>query len=302
MTAVISQNTLDWVRDARAEQLRRKRARSPESGQNMPNAVRDVSVAFPWMRELREVSPVTALHSYLLPYWYRVKERWVLYDALPVHLLPDDDTPLGSMITGKEFFEIMRGVRPSEREDFKDLVQWPISDVQHEMYRLHQVYARPFWVLQGPGGGHQVGFSPEQAQHLVAMGFGDRPPAIGSLAPCPFDNRAAKQLQHMNRLHQMEDSMQKLRESGSRDYIDQETAAWQTKVRLAECAFIEAQMTPLVDMSNSLVRGPNTRSEHMDQIVRVKSGAAAEAKDAYEAYKATGDYSATFKDLTGLKR
>ncbi len=293
MSGLISTNTLDFVRDIRAEQLRRKRAeRAVGVGTNFANGTADVSVPFPadWMQLLREVSPVTDLHSWLLPYWYRAGGRWVLYDALPARLIPDDDTQLGSMLTGAQFFDIMHGVRPSERDDFRDLVVWPISDVQHEMYRLHKVLARPFWVLQGEGGGHQVNFSPDQASYLTSMGLPSQPPKIGDLEPCPFDGRAARQLRHLNRLHQMENDMEKLRHSGTREWAEAESLRMQRNVRETEMRFIEQQMLPLVDMSTSLVRGANTRSEHDDQIVRVPAGTASRAKDAYEQYKETGDY------------
>ncbi len=295
---------IDWqlVRDIRAEQLRRKRAeRNQGFGINIPNAVADVSEPFPedWMVLLREVSPVTVLHSWLLPYWYRAGGRWVLYDALPDCLIPDDETQLGSALTGKEFFAIMRGIRPSEREDFKDTVSQPISDVQHEMYRLHHVFARPFWVLQGENGGHQVNFSPDQATHLISTGRSSVPPKIGELPPCPFDARAATQLQHLNRLHQMEDSMDRLRQSGTKEWADAESQRMQREVREHEMRFIEQQMTPIVDMTMSLVHGANSRSEHDDQIIRVPDGTASKAKDAYEQYKETGNY--TLRDLTGIR-
>jgi hypothetical protein len=262
-------------------------------GENFNNAVQDVSVQFPvdQMLLLREVSPVSSVHSWLLPYWYRAKGRWVLYDALPERLIPDDDTSLGSALTGKEFFEIMHGVRPSEREDFKDLVVWPISDVQHEMYRLHRVFARPFWVLEGENGGHQVHFSPDQASYLVSKGLPGAPPKIGDVPSCPFDTRSARQLNHLNRLHQMEDNLDRLRDSGSREWALAEQEKQERDVRVAEMAFIEQQMTPVTDMAMSLVRGSNTRSEHDNQIVRVPDGTASRAKDAYEQYRETGDYS-----------
>lgn len=289
----------------RAEQLRQKRAqRAAAVGQNVANGPADVSIPFPedQLRLLREVSPISDSTSWLLPYWYRAGGRWVLYDALPARFIPNDDTPLGSLMTGADFYLLMNGPRPSENPLLRDIAISPLSDVQHEMYRLHRVYARPFWVLQGEKGGHQVAFTPQQAAHLVQMGLPDKPPAIGSLPACPFDNRAADQLRRLNRLHQMENSMDRLRQSGSREWADAEEARLATEVRLAECRFIEEQMTPVTDMAMSLVRGSKTRAEHRDQLVECTPGAAARAKDAYDAYKQTGDYDAGFKDLTGITR
>lgn len=306
MTAIITRkDPLNHVLAIRAAQLAEKRAqRSAGVGVNVANGPSDVHVPFPedWNRKLREISPISDQTSWLLPYWYRAAERWVLYDALPARFIPNDETALGGLMTGADFHLIMNGPRPSENPLLADVAVCPISDVQHEMFRLHKVYARPFWVLEGESGGHQVAFTPQQASHLVSMGLPDRPPRIGSLPACPFDNRVIEQLQRMNRLHQMENSIERLRQSGSREWADAEEARMGKEIRLAECAFIEQQMTEVTDMAMSLVRGSKTRSEHRDQIVDCLPGTAARAKDAYEAYKSTGDYDPGFKDMTGIRR
>lgn len=300
MPPLISQNTLDFVRDIRAEQLRRKLAkRNAGFGDNLPNSVSDVSVPFPWMDELRMVSPVSDKHSYLIPYWYRSGGRWVLYDAVCRALIPDDDQPPGVPMAGAELLTFLTGTAP---RDLSDDDRCPfVSDVQHEMYRLYQVYARPFWVLQGDVGGHQVNFSPWQQNVLIAKGLNPEAPKIGSLPACPFDRRTVEQLNHINRLHRLDDRLDKLQQSGSAEAAAAEMEGIQREVREAEMAFIESQMQPVVDMSMSLVKGANSRSEHDDQIVRVRPGVAAEAKDAYQRYAATGDYSETLKDFTSHK-
>lgn len=300
MSGLISANTLDFVRDIRAEQLRRKQAaRNAGFGTNLPNSVADVAVPFPYMTELRAVSPETTKHSYLIPYWYRAGGRWVLYDAIDRRLIPDDDQPPGVPMAGRELLACLEGKAP---RDLHEDERCPfVSDVQHEMYRLYHVYGRPFWVLQGEKGGHQVNFSPWQQNVLIAKGLSADAPKIGSLPPCPFDRRTSDQLNHLNRLNRLDGRLDRLRESGSVESANAEMEQIQREVREAEMAFIEHQMTPIVDMAMSLVAGPNTRSEHRDQIVQVRPGVAAEAKDAYDAYKETGDYSATLKDFTSHK-
>lgn len=269
-------------------------------GVNLPNSVADVSADFPWMKDLREVSPVTDQHSFLIPYWYRAGARWVLYDATPRALLPDDDTPPGIPMTGRELLDRLEGPPPRMREAW-DFCPY-VSDVQHEMYRMHHAYARPFWVLQGDKGGHQYAFSPWQQNVLIAKGLSAEAPKIGSLPACPFDNRTKHQLQHLNRLLQMEGRLDKLRASGTVESANAEMEGIQREIREAEMAFIEEQMTPLVDMSMSLVRGANSRSEYRDQVVHVSPGIAARAKDAYDRYRETGDYDPDLKDFTGNPR
>lgn len=274
------------ILELRAEELRLKRAaRNQDAAKNMANAIADVSVPFPWEPDLRAISPINTIHSHLRGYWYRSGQRWVLYDVLPVELIADDmDT--GSGISGAEFKAIVMGKRLSERVEWNDVEHWPVSDTQHEMFRLYRGYARPFWVLQGDAGGHQVKFSPQQSEALVRMGLPSEPPRIGDLPPCPFDQRAIRQLQHLNRLHQMEDSIDRLRASGSPEAAQAEFSRVERQIRDAEMGFIEQQMRPLVEMGQSL----RHRSECADQVVQMPDGLAAKAKDAYEIYQETGTW------------
>lgn len=277
----LGRTILEW----RAEELAQKRAaRNAEVGKNRASAVADVSLVPPWEDQLRAVSPIAPVHSHLRAYWYRTAERWVLYDVLPKSAI-DDELDTGSGLSGSELRAVMDGPRPSERSD-----EVPVSDAQHEMWRVWGGFARPFWVLQGENGGHQYRFSPDQATTLLRLGLPSEPPKIGDLPPCPFDNRVTRQLQHLNRLHQFEDSIDRLRQSGSPAYAKAEQERIERMIRESEMAFVEAQMRPVVDMAMSLGRGAHSRSEHDDELVHVPSGMASRAKDAYDRYRETGDY------------
>lgn len=269
------------ILELRAEELRLKReARNAEVGQNLKTAVADLERAFPWEAELRQISPVSPVHSHLRAYWYRAGQRWVLYDVLPIEAIVDDaDT--GSGLTGLDLKRLMAGKRPSE------LSEWvPISDVQHAMWQKWHGYARPFWVLQGNAGGHQVNFSPAQSSALLRMGLPSAPPRVGELPPCPFDNRAIHQLQHLNRLHQYEDSIERLRRSGSPEFAAAEQDRIEREVREAEIRFVEQQVRPLVDMAGSI----SQRSELESELIEVPSGTASTIKDAWEQYRETGNW------------
>lgn len=272
--------------EIRAEELRLKRAaRNQDAGKNLLNAVDDISVSFPWEAELRLISPINTIHSHLRAYWYRAGQRWVLYDVVPLEAMPDDmDT--GSGFSGGDFKAWLKGPRPSDREDWKDLEHYPISDTQYAMGHLWKGLARPFWVLQGENGGHQYRFSPKQAETLARKGLQSDPPRIGELAACPFDNRAIRQLQHLNRLHQFEDSIDRLRKSGSPEAAAAEHERLEREIRESEMAFIEAQMSPVVDAARSF----NQKSEHSDMLIQAPAGTASKFKDAYDVYKETGIY------------
>lgn len=229
---------------------------------------------------LRGVSEINEKFSHLRFYWYRAKMRWVLYDCVPRILIRDDEMQ-GAPISGKDLIQELEGKPPREQEDWQ---QTPfVSDVQHEFYRLYRVYARPFWVLQGDSGGHQVKFSPWQQNVLTAKQLPTEPPVIGSLPACPFDNRVVLKLNHLNRLHLLDDRLDKLASSGSTEAADSEMERIQREIRMAEMAFIESQVEPLADMSSSVAK----KSDYVESLIHMP-GQASKAKDAYDAYKETG--------------
>jgi hypothetical protein len=252
-------------------------------GANLPNSVADVSVPFPWLADLRHVSPVTDQHSYLIPYWYRAGPRWVLYDAKPRALIQDDELQ-GGMIEGWALIEALEGPPPRELSEWK--VCPFVSDVQHELYRLHRAYARPFWVLQGDAGGHQCSYEPWQVNVLQSKGLPDTPPAIGALPPCPFDGRVTAQLHRLNRLFQLGNSLRRLKASSSAAFATAEMDRIQAEIREAELAFVEQQMTPIVDMVRTLQK----KSDYRDIPCYTAPGEAGRVADAFDEYRQTGNY------------
>lgn len=257
----------------------------PAVGSNVPNSIADLDQVFPadWLLALREVSPVSDAHSWLLPYWYRAASRWVLYDCMPRACI-DPDRPVAPGFSGAEFLERVEGLAPRDRasDDYCPYV----SDLQHELYRRYQVYARPFWVLQGDTGGHQIAFDPWQQNLLSASGKPTHPPIIGSLPPCPFDNRVATQLRRLNRLVQLNGSLEDLQKSGDADGGKAHLDRIQKDIRQAEMALLEAQMGPVVDAAHSVSR----RSDSRDHLIYTPDGLATNADEAIAAYIETGHF------------
>lgn len=287
---------MDYVREVRAEQLRRTRAaRAASVGFNILASISDLDRVFPWEKELRAFSPIVEKTSHLRAIYYRPGRCWVLYDGIPLALMPDDERKVRPDLTGAELFAAIRGRPQRMRSD--DEEPSPISDLQHAMANRWKVWAGPYWALQGPNGGHQVKLDPWQQNLAIAKGLPAEMPALGSLRACPFDERVKVQLGRRNRLKALGDRLDKLQASGSVEYANAEMDKIQREIREAEMAFIEQQMTPIVDMVTSLARGANSRSEHMDQVIEVKNGMAARAADAYQQYRETGDW--TMKNVTG---
>lgn len=276
-----------WASEVRQEELRRKRAkRNAGSGVNLTRALQGLDEPCPWEAELRAFSPIYDHVSHLRPYFYHAGQRWVLYECIPLHLMPSDDRKVRPDLTGAELHFYLNGKPPRDRSEDDPS---PISDVQHEMARRWKVWAGPLWVMQGNGGGHLWRLDPQMQAMLTEMGCPTEMPPIGAFPPCPFDERTKQALYARNRLAQLGGSLDKLQRSGSPEMRAAEEARLQREVREASMKFIEGMLEPLVDMATSLVAGPNTRSEHMDQLVPVH-GQAGRMADAYEQYRETGDY------------
>lgn len=253
-------------------------------GANRDAAVADVSMKPPseWEAALRRISPQSDLHSWLFFYYYRAKDRWTLYDGVPLKLI-DPDQPQAPGLMGFELLDALRGDRPSDRVQSQRTMF--VSDTQHEMARVYGVYARPFWVLQGDTGGHQIRFSPEQKQFLTEIGAPTDPPAIGALPACPFDGRVEGQLRRLNRLLQLNGSMQELRNSASGEAADRRLEAEQREIRDIALQMLEQQLAELSDR----VRVAGHRKDTHDMVIDA-TGQAAKAKDALDVYRETGQY------------
>lgn len=276
-----------WANEVRAEQLRRKRAkRKEQAGMNLTRSLDGLDVPFPYEQELRAFSPIVEKVSHLRAYFYYAAQRWVLYECIPLALMPSDERMVRPDMTGEELFAAIRGKPPRFRSDDDAS---PISDLQHEMARRFNVWAGPLWVLQGSQGGHLWKLDPWAQNIAIAKGMNPEMPAIGSLPACPFDVRTTTALNSRNRLIQLGGKLNRLQESGSVQARMVEMAAIQREIREAEMELIERMMEPVVDMTHSLVAGSNTRSEHRDQLVEAP-GMAGHASDAFDEYMETGDF------------
>lgn len=260
------------------------KAKDPNVGVNLPNSVADISIEPPgdWEAQLRAISPKSVHHSWLHWYYYRAKDRWVLYDCNPAGLVkPDQMIRPGLM--GSEWLALVQGPAPrdlhySQRNAF-------VSDMQHAMYRLYDVDAVPFWVLQGDFGGHQYAFSPDQRMFLTETGRDTEPPRVGDLPACPFDGRVIGQLQRQNRLTALQGSIDALRQSGSSDYAEVQRLIQEREIREVSLQMLEQQLGEVGEMVHALGHRKNTRDE-----VEHRTGEAARASEALAAYIETGNF------------
>lgn len=166
-------------------------------GDAAPTAKEDVvtlwdrPVPAEWERRLREISPVSEVHSWLALKWHPAIERWFVYEMVPDAFID----------TG--FRAELQGEHPHQLEEWARIV----TPYQWEMYRQHKVHARPCWIIQGTHGGHKVAFDAIDQELLRAMGKPTSPPEFGSLPYAPFDERVVKQLVERSKLVQAKNNL-----------------------------------------------------------------------------------------------
>lgn len=268
-----------------------------------------------WEARLRADDPKSQEHSWLQFVWYVPGQRWVLYDMKPKRCLLWDldhgDKLQGGYLRASELLELLNGPAPETLTDPSPFV----SQVQWDLWHEHEAYGKPWFVLQGPSGGHQVAFDPWQKNLLSAQGLPSDPPPIGRTAylarlaawekrkqgpapvylePAPFDGRMLAHIRRANRLKALGNSLGALRESGNKAHAAQAMQQLMKEMRKAELEAVEAQMRPVVEMAMSL----HTRSDARDHLIYV-DGAAAAAKERLDYWLETGNYVHDVDDAAG---
>lgn len=146
-------------------------------------AHRDVPLE--WERRLREISPISDVHSWLAFRWFAEAQRWMLYECVPIRFIDDN-----------ALIEDLGGPDP-ETEAGKDVL---VSHYQQRMFREHRVHARPCWVIQGTKGGHYAAYTKAVQEDHRALGLPPDPPTPGDLPYADFDERVVRQVVEMSKL------------------------------------------------------------------------------------------------------
>lgn len=249
--------------------------------------VREWSREFPAAsrQALREISPVSTVHSWLEPRWFPMRDpdrsRWVLYECVHESLIPADEQDIVSMLGGCPPSRMPDPNRRAVRLQFVD-------DWQCAMYRTHRVWARPCWVIQGPAGGHAVVYAEAEQQLLQLKGLPTDPPAVGELPYADFDQRTVRQLRQRNRLIQLGNNLDALKRSGSDAAIAAERDAHLKQYRAAYLAHLEAQMAPCVDFLAWYTSSAKTATECRETLPETTPAQADAAARTMERYIETG--------------
>lgn len=151
--------------------------------------VRDAAAPAEWTAALRTIDPIRASTSYLDFVWYSPGQRFVLYEFVPAF---DVDPDVLHELRSLDAPPVKYGV----------LTDRLVSGLQWELFQSTGRFALPCWVLQGSKGGHLVTYDRMTQKACQMAGLPVTPPGVGDLPPCPFDNRAIRQILKMNKLHE----------------------------------------------------------------------------------------------------
>ena len=180
-----------------------------------------------WEDRLRAMSPKTDTHSWLLLTWmakpgHPNTGRWVLYECVPANLVP---TEMVTRLSGAPYWEIPKEERPG-REALVSPHQWLL-------WRQHQVWARPFWILQGNDGGTPMAYSELEQKYLKMAGQPTVAPALGALPYAPFDSRVERAILRRDRLVKAGGSIANLRRAATSEEMKRETEEAEKQYRKA---------------------------------------------------------------------
>ncbi len=210
-----------------------------------------------WERDLREFSPITTYTSHLRFGWLEgsVKkpiQRWVLYECVPIELIPDE---MRRMLGGKPWWELPYGLREGRKH--------MVSAYQWELYRQHRIWARPFWCLQGESGGTPARYSDVEERLLKLKQMPADPPGPGTLPFATWDGRVLQAVKQRDRLWKLGSSISRLKKSGSSHKMKAEAAAIEKRFRTEFLAWMEERFAPQADFLTHY-----TRKTESDRVLR----------------------------------
>ena len=239
--------------------------------------VRGIAAKHPWPAEweerLRAISPISPDHSWLYGAWFNKGARWVLYEMLPYPAIPEGKR---LQLGGTPYWEMPKHLRAGRKQ--------ACSAFQWEMYRTKKVWARPFWVIQGPAGGTPAEFTEMEQALLQAQGLDTEPPEPGTLPYAPWDTRVEEQLRSRDRLMKARYHLATLQASANDDALKAESVLAEEAFRKTFWSWWKEQMQPQAEFWAWY-----SAREEAQHVVR--QGTEAEqraAEDAEESYLTTG--------------
>lgn len=248
------------------------------------DVVRGVAAKHPWPAEwevrLRAISPISQDHSWLYGAWLNIAQRWVIYEMLPYKAIPESKR---LQLGGTPYWEMPKHLRAGRKQ--------AVTAFQWEMYRKHQCWARPFWVIQGNDGGTPACYSELEEAILQAQGLPTEPPEAGSLPFAAWDNRVEDQLRQRDHVVQLEFKLAMLRKGASNDLLKAEADLAEAQFRKTYWDWWKKTMEPQADFWAWYTS--KEESQHLP-IRQASQAEQAAAERTEEEYLTTGTIPAVF--------
>ena len=202
-----------------------------------------------WVRRLREISPISAEHSWLHLLWHEDAERWMCYEMIPERFItpdllaefrgPDPDTIPTLKVHDTYTNELVAEMRTT----------W-ITPRQWRLFQQFRCEARPSWVIQGTKGGHLYVYDEATKELCKACQLPMEPPKAGLAEPdetkrlpyAPFDERVVVQLIRMNKLVALKNDLGEFRRRHTGAGYRAFRREYQRKARAEYMRFLETQM------------------------------------------------------------
>ena len=236
--------------------------------------VRGIAAKHPWPvaweERLRAISPISTAHSWLYGAWLNMAGRWVLYDMIPYDLIPESKRV---QLGGTPYWEMPKHLRAGRKQ--------ACSAFQWEMYRTHQVWACPSWILQGNAGGTPAQYTELEQALMQAKGLEMEPPEAGSLPFAEWDTRVEAQLRSRDRLAQMQMRMAKLRASAGTDLQQAESDLAEEQFRREFWGWWKEQMEPQAEFWAWYSAKEEAQHLPIRQASQAEQAAAEQTEEAY---------------------
>lgn len=153
-----------------------------------------------WVEDISALGPPTDRRSHLALFWesgtpLEPVQRWALYECTPIALVPE--WKLGAFYAElpcrcalpwiPDACPVCQGINSPGRARIFEYLQ------------RTECLALPFWVIQGHHGGHKHRYNQTEEQWQKIMKRPTTPPAPGSLAYAPVDQRVIRRVRQLNR-------------------------------------------------------------------------------------------------------
>ncbi len=227
-----------------------------------------------WEADLREISPVSAVHSYLIFAW---KEpplqpdlgRWCLYEAIPEAAI---DIERRLLLSDAPYWELPTQAEREARSSLVSAFQW-------EMYRVHRVDVRPFWCLQGTAGGTPLHYDSIEKRYRRMVRQSDTPPYVGAFPYAPWDARVKRAVLRRDRLMKMGRDVDALKASGTHAAVASVREAREREFRREFWDYMTEKLGPRAEELGHFLKTGYTH--HMRKQSKAEARAAEDARDVF---------------------